>query len=134
MSKNLIRIIHTGKSVLAWDDETYRGVLARLTGKRSAKECTEAELERVVGYMRDQGFEQKSTQHGRRPNVAMGRKGMVSKIEAMLAEAKRPWGYVETIVERMLGERKPLEWLNDDQVRTVMQILIVEAKRHGRLP
>jgi phage gp16-like protein len=128
--KNLIRIIHTGKSRLGWDEETYRNVLARETGKRSAKECTTAELERVVRYMRRQGF---TPTNGRRPNVASGRKGMLSKIEAMLTEAGRPWGYLDGVIERMLGEKKPVEWLNDDQIYKLMQMLIVDARRHGRL-
>ncbi len=58
---------------------------------------------------------------------------MLAKIEALLAEANRQWGYFDGIVEQMLGEKKPVEWLNDDQVRKVMQMLIVDAKRHGRL-
>lgn len=130
--KNLIRIIHTGKTALGWDDETYRGVLAREAGKRSAKDCTPAELERVVQYMRRQGFTPVA-RHGRRPSVASGRKGMLNKIEALLADAGRPWAYLDGVIERMLGEKKPVEWLNDDQVRKVMQMLIVDAKRHGRL-
>lgn len=132
MKRNLIRIIHTGKSRLGWDDETYRGVLARLTGHRSASDCSPAELDSVVAYMRDAGFTP-SASYGRRPRVAAGRKGMLSKIEALLAEAGRPWGYLDGVTERMLGEKKPLEWLSDDQVRQVMQMLIVDAKRHGRL-
>ncbi|EIG0792796.1 DUF1018 domain-containing protein, partial [Salmonella enterica] len=40
MKRNLIRIIHTGKSCLGWDDDTYRDVLFRQTGKRSARDCT----------------------------------------------------------------------------------------------
>ena len=131
MKANLIRIIHTGKSSLGWDDDTYRDVLARQTGKSSARDCTTAELEKVVLYMRTQGFAPSS--RGRRPRVATGRKAMLGKIEAMLAEASRPWSYLDGIVERMLGEAKPLEWLNDDQVRKLMQMLIVDAKRHGRL-
>lgn len=114
MKSNLLRIVHTGKSRLAWDDETYRAALARETGKRSAKDCTEAELEHMVRYLRAQGFVPVPGK-GRRPSVAVGRKGMLSKIEALL------------------GEKKPVEWLNDDQVRKLMQMLIVDAKRHGRL-
>ena len=131
MKRNLIRIIHTGKSSLGWDDETYRDVLARQTGKRSARDCTLSELEKVVTYMRTVGFAPSS--RGHRPRVASGRQAMLSKIEAMLAEAGRPWSYLDSIVERMLGEKKPVEWLNDDQVRKLMQMLIVDAKRHGRL-
>ena len=132
MKQNLIRIIHTGKSCLGWDDETYRDVLARQTGKRSSRDCTITELEKMVLYMRTQGFAPSS--RGRRPRVAVGRKGMLSKLEALLAEAGRPWAYLDGVVERMLGEKKPVEWLSDDQVRKVMQMLIVDAKRHGRLP
>lgn len=132
MKRNLIRIVHTGKSRLGWDDETYRDVLVRLTGHRSASACSEAELEKVVAWMRSAGFTP-SASHGRRPRVASGRKGMLSKIEALLAEAGRPWSYLDGVIERMLGEKKPVEWLNDDQVRQVMQMLIVDAKRHGRL-
>jgi len=132
MKRNLIRIIHTGKNVLAWDDETYRAALARETGKHSARDCSDAELERMICYMRTQGFTPLA-RHGKKPNVAAGRKAMVSKIEAILAEADRPWSYLDGIIKRMLGEVKPLAWLNDDQVRKVLQMLIIDAKRHGRL-
>ncbi|PII53763.1 hypothetical protein BMF90_07475 [Serratia sp. OLHL2] len=129
---SLIKTIHTGKKNLGWDDDTYRAVLARETAKRSARDCSDAELERVIGYMRAQGFAPLA-RHGKKPNVAAGRKAMVSKIEAILAEAGRPWSYLDGIIKRMLGEVKPLAWLNDDQVRKVLQMLIIDAKRHGRL-
>ncbi|EHN5363336.1 regulatory protein GemA [Salmonella enterica] len=131
MKRNLIRIIHTGKSCLGWDDDTYRDVLFRQTGKRSVRDCTVPELEKTVLYMRTQGFAPSS--RGRRPRVATGRKAILSKIEALLAEAGRPWGYLDGIVERMLGEKKPVEWLDDEQIYKVMQMLIVDAARHGRL-
>ncbi|EDN6658151.1 regulatory protein GemA [Salmonella enterica] len=131
MKRNLIRIIHTGKSCLGWDDETYRDVLFRQTGKRSARDCSVSELEKTVLYMRTQGFAPSS--RGRRPRVATGRKAILSKIEALLAEAGRPWGYLDGIVARMLGEKKPVEWLDDEQIYKVMQMLIVDAARHGRL-
>ncbi|EBX1725486.1 TPA: regulatory protein GemA [Salmonella enterica] len=131
MKRNLIRIIHTGKSCLGWDDETYRDVLFRQTGKRSARDCSVSELEKTVLYMRTQGFAPSS--RGRRPRVATGRKAILSKIEALLAEAGRPWGYLDGIVVRMLGEKKPVEWLDDEQLYKVMQMLIVDAARHGRL-
>lgn len=131
MKRNLIRIIHTGKSCLGWDDETYRDVLFRQTGKRSAWDCSVSELEKTVLYMRTQGFAPSS--RGRRPRVATGRKAILSKIEALLADAGRPWGYLDGITERMLGEKKPVEWLDDEQIYKVMQMLIVDAARHGRL-
>ncbi|EPA1042871.1 gp16 family protein [Enterobacter bugandensis] len=131
MRRNLIRIIHTGKSVLGWDDDTYRDVLAREAGKYSARDCSDTELEKVVLYMRTRGFAPSS--RGRRRRVASGRKAMLNKIEVLLAETGRSWTYLDGIVLQMLGENKPVEWLNDDQVRKLLQMMIVDAKRYGRM-
>ncbi|SQC92032.1 Mu-like prophage protein gp16 [Cedecea neteri] len=38
MRRNPIRLTHTGKTCLRWDDETYRDVLACETGKSSASD------------------------------------------------------------------------------------------------
>lgn len=129
MRRNLIRIIHTGKSVLGWDDDTYRDVLARETGKYSA--CSDSELEKIVLYMRTRGFAPSSRR--RRPRAASGRKAMLNKIEVLLAETGRSWTYLDGIVLQMLGENKLVEWLNDDLVRKLLQMLIVDAKRYGRM-
>lgn len=94
--------------------------------------CTAAELARVVRYMRSQGFTT-LLQQGCKPRVAAGRQGMLNKIEALLASAGRPWGSLDGMIARMLGGKKPVEWLDDAQVCRLMQMLIMDAKRHGRL-
>ncbi|WP_163304455.1 gp16 family protein [Enterobacter ludwigii] len=127
---NLIKVIHTGKKSLGWDDETYRAVLARVTGKRSARDCSESELESVVLYMRSQGFAFVAN-HGRRPKVSCAKKAMLGKIEALLAESGRAWTYVESIAKRMFKQEK-LEWLTVEQMRALMNALQYDAKRHGR--
>lgn len=127
---NLIKVIHTGKKALGWDDETYRAVLARVTGKCSARDCTETELERVVLYMRDQGFAS-TAKYGRKPNVAIGKKAVLGKIEALLTEAGRPWKYAESMAKRMF-KRDALEWLTIEQLTSLMNALQYDAKRHGR--
>lgn len=130
MMANLIKAIHTGKKALGWDDETYRAVLARVTGKHSARDCSEAELERVVRYMRERGFTS-TTKHGRKPRVSVGKKAVLGKIEALLAEAKRPWSYAVSMGKRMFGKEQ-LEWLTIEQLTAVMNALQYNAKRHGR--
>jgi phage gp16-like protein len=127
---NLIKVIHTGKKSLGWDDETYRAVLARVTGKRSARDCSEAELESVVRYMRGQGFAP-AAKTGRRPRVSADHKLMLGKIEALLAEAGRPWKYAESMAKRMF-KRDTLEWLTIEQLTSLMNALQYDAKRHGR--
>lgn len=48
--------IHTGKKALGLDDDTYRAMLARITGKQSAAVLSEKEREKVIEEMRRQGF------------------------------------------------------------------------------
>jgi len=51
----LIRMLHVGPRRLGWDDDTYRAWLEKHTGKRSAKDCTDAELSLLVDLLRDLG-------------------------------------------------------------------------------
>lgn len=48
--------IHTVKKALGLDDDVYRALLERVTGKTSAKDLTDAERRRVIEEMRRQGF------------------------------------------------------------------------------
>ncbi|KAB0543125.1 DUF1018 domain-containing protein [Pantoea stewartii subsp. stewartii] len=42
-------------SYLGWDDNTYRSLLVRLTGKNSATRCSLEELQTIREYMHQQG-------------------------------------------------------------------------------
>jgi len=48
--------IHVGKKQLGLDEDTYRAMLARVTGKSSARDMSEGERAAVVREMRRQGF------------------------------------------------------------------------------
>ena len=132
MTKNgkaLIGAIKAGQSWLGWDDATYRSVLMRLTGKNSSTRCSLEELQSVREYMHEQGYPRKTApKHGRRPNVASGRKCVLGKIEALLTDAGRKWDYAESVSLRMFGQ-KTLEWLTDEQLIKLMQALVIDARR-----
>ncbi|PDT05726.1 GemA protein [Rhizobium chutanense] len=51
-----IAAIHVAKKQLGLDEDTYRAKLARITGKSSAKEMTEAERQHVLAVFRNEGF------------------------------------------------------------------------------
>lgn len=132
VAKRLIGAIKAGQSFLGWDDTTYRGVLCRLTGKRSSTKCSIRELEDVKEYMHSQGFPRKAPKgKGRRPNVANRRKAILSKIEALLAEGGLSWAYAEGIASHMYKQHV-IEWLDDDQLHGVMVALIKQSRRKGR--
>ncbi|ELK2377705.1 regulatory protein GemA [Salmonella enterica] len=132
MTTSLIRVIKTGQSVLGWDDATYRSVLARLTGKSSSTKCSVRELEDVKEYMHSQGFPRQAPKgKGRKPKVANRRKAILAKIEALLAEGCLSWAYAEGIASRMYGQ-KVIEWLDDEQLHSVMVALIQRARKEGK--
>ncbi|EDK0981786.1 regulatory protein GemA [Salmonella enterica] len=132
VAKRLISAIHAGQSFLGWDDATYRGVLCRLTGKRSSTKCSIRELEDVKEYMHSQGFPRKAPKgKGRRPNVANRRKAILSKIEALLADSGLSWAYAEGIASHMYKQHV-IEWLDDEQLHSVMIALTQRARRQGR--
>lgn len=132
VAKRLIGAIKAGQSFLGWDDATYRGVLCRLTGKRSSTKCSIRELEDVKEYMHSHGFPRKAPKgKGRRPNVANRRKAILSKIEALLAEGGLSWAYAEGIASHMYKQHV-IEWLDDDQLHGVMVALIKQSRRKGR--
>ena len=53
---NALAAIHVARKQLGLDEETYRAVLVRVTGKNSAGKMSEAERLRVVQELRRQGF------------------------------------------------------------------------------
>lgn len=130
-AKRLIGAVKAGQAFLGWDDVTYRSVIARLTGgKTSAKACSVQELSNLKEYMHNQGFPRKApTNKGRRPNVAMHRKAVLSKIEALLADAGRSWAYAEGLASHMY-KQNVIEWLSDEQLTSVMVALVKDARRN----
>lgn len=132
MMKRLIGAVKAGQAFLGWDDSIYRAVISRLTGgKTSAKACSVQELSTIKEYMHEQGFPRKPPKNkGRRPNVARDRKAILSKIEALLADAGRSWKYAEGLAAHMYGQHV-LEWLTNEQLFGVMVALAKDARRRN---
>ncbi|WP_325893004.1 gp16 family protein [Grimontia sp. NTOU-MAR1] len=84
----LIRLIHIGKRELGLDDETYRALLQRETGKDSCKNMLNNELDTVLRVMERQGFKRKKTskpsQNKKRLSPkTQGQPTVISKIRAL---------------------------------------------------
>ncbi|MZG20979.1 regulatory protein GemA [Dickeya dianthicola] len=132
-NRALIGAVKAGQAYLKWDDETYRAVLARLTGKSSATQCSMQELEAVKAYMHTQGYPRRAKSHGRKPSVPASKKAILSKVEALLTDAGRPWAYAETMAQHMFDVRY-VDWLDVQQLTKLMQALIIDAKRRKPKP
>ena len=129
--KILMAKIHIAKKDLVLDDATYRDVLWRVTGKRSCKDMTIAQLQDVAKDMQNSGFKPKTTpKHGKKPTVTKRRQGLIDKIEAILADMGLHWNYAHGVGEQMF-QIKRLQFLNDQQLYKVTQALSVHQKREA---
>lgn len=59
--------IHVAQKQLGLDDDTYRDLLQLVTGKRSSKDMTPAEREKVLDEMRRRGFDEGKLKGRRKP-------------------------------------------------------------------
>lgn len=53
---SLIKLIHVARRNLQLDDDTYRSVLYRVTGKQSCRDLKVGQLEDVLKVLEDKGF------------------------------------------------------------------------------
>lgn len=53
---SLIKLIHVARRKLQLDDDTYRSVLHRVTGKQSCRDLKVGQLEDVLKVLEDKGF------------------------------------------------------------------------------
>lgn len=124
--------IHIAKKDLGLDEDTYRDVLWRVTGKRSCKGMDIKELNAVIADMQSSGWKPKpAAKYGKKPRVAKSRTITLDKIEAILADMSLPWGYAKGMARNMFN-RDAIEWLNDEELRKLMQALAVYQKRQAK--
>ncbi len=130
--KILMAKIHIAKKDLHLDDDTYRDVLWRVTGKRSCKDMTIVQLQDVAKDMEKSGFKPKAApKHGKKPSVVGKREPLMGKIHAMLTDMGLHWNYAHGMADSMF-KIKRLQWLNDSQLYKLTQALSVHQKREAR--
>jgi phage gp16-like protein len=122
--------IHIAKAQLGLDDDTYRALLARVAGVRSAKELSPRQIGAVLAEFQRLGWTPKPANKAGRstPKPAAERKALVGKIEAQLADAGRPWAYADAMALRMFKVER-VEWCDTDQLRRLVAALTYDARR-----
>lgn len=132
--RTLIAKIHIAKKDLAMDDDTYRDVLVRVTGKNSCKDMTLNELKKVIQDLKRLGFTVKTVQpkpeHGRKPTTTPDRQALLSKVGAILADCGLHWNYAHGMAQKMF-DKELVTWLNAEQLYKLVQALAVYQKRHA---
>lgn len=129
--------IHIAKQQLGMDDGTYRAMLRNVAGVASSKALSQAGLAKVMTHLKCLGW-QPTARHGVKPRMTKARQAQIDKIEALLAEAGRPWAYLtshrpggRSMVQRLAKVDK-LEWASAEGLRSIIAALMVDAERNGR--
>ena len=116
--RSLLAKIHVAKKQLAMVDDSYRALLVRTTSKDSARDCSDAQLVRVVEEFKRLGFDA--------PKKVSG-KPFVRMIYAIWKDLK-PYldapndAALAAFVQRQTGIDKP-EWLDGKQAGVVIEAL-----------
>ena len=126
--------IHIAAKQLGLSDDTYRAMLLAVAGVRSAADLTEKGRRAVLAHLRKAGFTSRKKYPGR-PDIdslaATGRKALLEKIEAFLADAKRDWDYVHAIAKRMFDIDR-VQWCRPDQLHKIVAALEYDARRRKK--
>lgn len=126
--------IHQAKKQLQLDDDTYRALLQRVTGKASSAEMSTDERNQVLREFARLGFKEADQQARKRAYAGrprnVGEVPMLRKVEALLADAKRPWSYAHGMAKKMFG-RDRVEFLRHDELHKLVAALQTDANRHA---
>lgn len=127
--------IHLAKKQLGMDDETYRAMLLTIGGVKSSKDLNNEGLNKVINHLEKAGAVfTRPKKHGRKPHSLPSgseRAPKLAKIEALLAEAGRPWEYAIAMAKRMYN-KDALEFCGHEQLSGIIAALVKNAKREGR--
>ena len=123
----LIQLIHVAKNELALDDSTYREVLNNTVGKTSSKDCTTAELRKILDNLKTKGF---TVTAKAKPDVVNHNQPMLDKIGALLADGGYPWSYAKGMAKKMY-QKEDLRFCNGDELRGIVAALEYNKKRQS---
>ncbi|MGE4321735.1 MAG: gp16 family protein [Sphingobium sp.] len=138
--RTLIGMVHIAPKQLNMDDDDYRAVMLRVTGRLSAKDCTEAELERLVAEFRRLGFSAAPRKAGgaRRADHPLARKARVMWISLahLCAVREEPDAAIradkglEAFARRQLQCTR-FQWADQNKGEKLVEALKKWAERHG---
>lgn len=124
--KQELGLIHAGKKALALDDDTYRDLLEKLTGQRSAADLNWQQRKAVIDHLRASGYKPAT-----RRTAPAGNKGhLISKIKAQLMSftPRRGDFYADGMAKRMFGVEH-YTWCTPEQLGKIIAALTYAQQR-----
>ncbi len=135
--RGMLAKVHIAKHQLGLADDDYVAVLIRETGHGSAKDCSQAELEKVLRAFERQGFKTKARAPGAKRGASSADYPAARKARAMWislgllgAIGDTSEKALETFARRQLHCDR-LQWANQALVYKLVEALKAIAERHG---
>ncbi|MEW6708288.1 MAG: regulatory protein GemA [Candidatus Riflebacteria bacterium] len=127
-----LAMIHLAKKELGLDEDLYRLVLKQNCGVESAADLDEQGRRKLLAFFRSKGWSRADHSNGKPHNFnEPSRARLMSKIEALLAEAKRPWSYA-TVIAKRVCKKDRLAFCTPHELGWIISALTKDAQRHNR--
>lgn len=131
--------VHIAKKDLALTDDTYRQVLQRVTGKRSAADCNHRDLALVLEEFKRLGWKPKTGRKraGPRPQATGPQAGKARALWLALfhlGEIDDPSEAALAAFARRVTKTEALQWLDAEQLGKVIEGLKDRCARAGFSP
>lgn len=133
--RSLIGKVHVAKAQLGLDDDTYRGVLLRVTGMTSSTKCSDAQLIALVEDFKRLGFKDqakagpRTTRRADHPSARKARSLWISLHQLGLVKNASEHA-LEAFATRQL-KCEQLQWANQSQCYALIEALKAMAERAG---
>ncbi len=128
-TKDLARI-HMAKKELGLDDDAYRALIQGTTGKSSSGDLTPRERIKLLQALQQLGAPASTRKvfPGKPNNPPPDKDRLIAKIEAFLADAKRPWAYAHGMAKRMF-KREQVQDCDPGELVRIVAALTYDARR-----
>lgn len=120
--QGLIAKIHVAKDQLALDDDNYRAILKRITGKLSCKQMNLLELQNMMAEMERLGFKPTKKSIGRKPLHFTDVSDLMAKLGVLLQQSEKSWEYANGMAQRMF-KKEQVNQLNAMELRKLIAAL-----------
>lgn len=121
------RAIKAAWNATGLDDAAYRAMLMSVAGVDSSLKLDLASADRVLSHINKSLGRSAVTRKDQPAKVRPECAELITKVEALLADMKLPWGYGQTILKHQGVDR--WEWATPEQLRAVIAALVVEQDK-----
>ena len=130
MTRAILAKVHIAKKQLGLAEESYRAILARVTGEESSKDCTELQLQKLIDEFKRLGWKPKTAKssngygkpHVRKIYALWKEAGVVGAVDNASKEALRAF------VMRQTGKAAP-EFCSPGDANRVTEALKAMIRR-----